>query len=61
MTLAKVRYETSDEVTKLLSERTGAAVHHNELLAAVRRVVKAREERKTFAADTLLKLRKIYV
>lgn len=52
--------ETSAEVNNLCSERDSAAASHHELLAAICRAVKVREERKDKATEILVKLRKIY-
>lgn len=59
-TLAKVREETSAKANKLCSDRNRAAARHHEPLAFIPRVVKGREERKDKAADTLLKLCKVF-
>lgn len=59
-TLARVCEKTSAEVKKFRSDRDSAASCHHKLLAFIRLIVKAREERKDKAVDTLAKLRKIY-
>lgn len=59
-TLAKVRDESSPEVHKLRSERDGPAARHRKLLASIRLVVKAREQRNGKAADIVVKLRRVY-
>lgn len=55
-----MREETLVEMSNLRSEHGRAAAHHRELLTSTRRVVKALEERKVEAADSFVKLRKIY-
>lgn len=60
MTLAKMREATSVEVGKLRSKRNNADPLYHELLASIRRVVKAREVRKNIAVDTLVKLCNFY-
>lgn len=48
------------EVTKIRSKRDSSAARHHELLASIRRIMEAREKPKDKAADTLVKLRKVY-
>lgn len=54
MTLPKVPDETSAEFNKLRSECNSAAVRHHELLASIRRLVKACEECNDKVADTIV-------
>lgn len=58
-TLTKLHEDKSVEMSKLRSEQDSAATRHRIMLASIRRVAKAREERKNNTADTLVKLRKI--
>lgn len=59
-TLAKVRDETSAKIKKLFSIGNSAAARHLEMLAFICRVGESREERRDKAANTLLKVSKIY-
>lgn len=59
-TLAKLREEKSATVDPLLSKRDSAAARHHKLLALIRHVVKAREERDDKAVGTLVKFRIVY-
>lgn len=60
-TLLMMRNETSSTVDKLRSEGDSALALHKKLLLAIRLMVKSQKERKDKAADTSIKLRKIYV
>lgn len=57
--MSKFLEETSATVDKLPSEYDSEAASYHELLTSFRRILKAHEERKDKAANTLVKLRKV--
>lgn len=60
MTLAKLLEEVPATASKLRSERKNTAAHRRELLASIRRVVKACDKRKDNATNNFVMLEKFY-